>query len=187
MKRKLSTVLVGIACVVQAEAVEAGVINFAPSAATVEVGTPINVVLSVSLGGLTSFEGAAIFIGADGVTDLLFAVSPGWSSTFNVTGPLFDTQPGLYEDDVLIQSDNAFPLATDGIVLGTLTIDTTGMVAGGPHTVVIDQNESFLGFFGGEEPIIEDVTGSFSFMLTPEPSSLLLLLLGGAGLRRRSR
>ncbi len=165
----------------------AGAVTFTPVGPTaVDAGTDIVMTLSVTSVSLASFDAADIIIGSTDAADIAFVYDTAWTSAFsNVTTPAFDV--GFYSQDVFVGGNNAASVGST-LVLGTITIDTTGM-SGGSHQVVVDNATdgfSRLALAGMTEPLtgagifqingvacsspIVSAAGSRFISITPQPA-----------------
>ncbi len=140
----------------------AATVTFTPiGATTVDAGTDIVMVLSVTAVNLASFDAADIIIGSNDANDIAFTYDPAWTSAFsNTSTPLFDV--GFYNQDVFVGGNNITSVGST-LVLGTITVNTTGM-SGGLHQVVVDNaidNFSRLALAG----VTESLSGSGSFQV----------------------
>lgn len=115
--------------------------TFAPvGPVTVPSGTSVQFDVTVAVESLAQFDGADIIIGSNTATDIGFTYSAAWTAAFaNVTTPFFDT--GFYAQDVFVGGNNATPVGAS-LLLGTITIDTTGMTPGA-YQVKIDHTVDF--------------------------------------------
>ncbi len=159
----------------------AGTATFAPDLVEVVAGQPAQFDVTVSVETLDEFNVADIIIGANAVTDLTFEYSAEWQAAFaNVTAPVYDV--GFYTHDVFVGGNNPTAVGTS-LMLGTVTIDTTGLTEG-DYTVEI--NSSFDGTTAlGRDDETEDLVGIGTVRIVPEPGSLMLLGLVGTILLRR--
>lgn len=107
----------------------AGTATFTPIGATsVAPGTAVQWSVTVSAQTLAGIDAADIVIGTQQARDLTFSYSPAWQSAFaQVTSPAYDT--GFYAQDVFVGGNNSTSVGRT-LSLGTVTIDTTGLVEG---------------------------------------------------------
>jgi len=155
----------------------AGTVTFTPvGATTVDAGTDVVMMLSVSAVNLASFDAADIIIGSTDAADIAFVYDPAWTTAFsNTTTPIFDV--GFYNQDVFVGGNNATPVGST-LVLGTITINTTGM-GGGSHQVVVDNaidNFSRLALAG----VTETLSGAGVFQVNGVPCSSPIVSAAGA-------
>ena len=147
-------------------------------------GQTINLFLSSDSGQVVGGGNLSVIVGAGGP-------SVGYNG---VTGTIFD-------GGVAIPDANASPLVLDvGLLgpipspvldstgtqlLGTLTIDTTGLSSG---SYSLDLSATLLND-DGAQPITFDLDGATTVTIVPEPTSIALFGLGGLviGMRRRRR
>lgn len=125
-----------------ASRLEAASAAFTPLGSTdVEIGTPIQFEISVAVTNLPGFDAADVIIGSDSAADLTFVYSPAWTAAFaSFNTPIYDV--GFYAQSVFVGGNNAVSVGAS-MVLGTVTIQTTGM-APGIHTMQV--NHSTDGF-----------------------------------------
>lgn len=179
--KRLAAVLV-VACFCGSSAL-GGMISFSPGEVTIdrEVDDPVFTLdLTIASSVLDLIDSADMIVGSDdlAITNWVFAdftrffessepntefYSSGWK--FGFFGP---------------------PTSPTDFLLGTLTVDTTG-VADGDYTVVIDaarDNERSSGAFGTDT---DGMFGTAIVHIIPEPTTLSLLGLAALGLIRRRR
>lgn len=167
--------------------------NFAPVGSTsVLAGTPIDADISISKGTLASFDFAFILIGTqDPVGGLSFGYDSDWSSAFaTVDPPAINSGVHLgYANDILLTSDNfgAGVVNLTTIALGTVQIDTTGMLPGVYDIRISNATDgsSELVLDGEGQGLAEPIEGMMSFTILPEPATALMMLIGGISLLRR--
>ena len=156
---------------------DAAVATFTPvGATTVDAGTPLEFVLSVWVESLGGFNTADIIIGAPGSANVSFAYGSAWLSAFStVTTPTEDV--GFYSQDVFVGGNNATSVGA-GLVVGLVTIDTTGMF-GGTYTLKVDaalDGFSTLGLDGTPEMLNGSI--SFDVIGTCFPASSAMVEIG---------
>jgi len=117
----------------------------------------------VAVETLAAFNTADVVIGSHEAANVGFSFSSTWTSAFaNVTTPAFDN--GFYAQDVYV-GGNISASVGRSLLLGTVTIDTTGM-AYGSHDVIINHTfdgVSTLGLSGTPEAL----NGLGTFAVTP--------------------
>jgi len=139
--------------------------------------------ITVSVESLTEFDAADLVIGSDDVTDLTFSYSDAWMAAMSSVAPVsYDNS--LYLQDALLSSNNSTPVGAS-LLVGTLTVDTTGL-ADGDYIVKVDPSVdgfSALWLSGVDDPL----AGSGMVHVVPEPFSLALLSMAviAGYLRRR--
>lgn len=135
--------------------VSAATATFTPVGSTVVVpGTSVIFELAVAVESLPRFDAADIIIGSDEATDIEFVFGAAWRAAFTVVLPVL-RDVGFYVQDVFVSSNTA---ATEPmqIVLGTVTVNTTGM-SEGTYEVRIEPSVvpgvSSLTLDGRQEPL----------------------------------
>ncbi|MCP4591094.1 MAG: PEP-CTERM sorting domain-containing protein [bacterium] len=164
-----------------------GYADFTPAIVdNVIAGTPIIVDVDLVEDGLGDFDAAFALIGSDSATNLSFSFSTDWTTEFSTTYGPTNADGGLYAQGVYVGGEGGSGVG--GITMGTLTIDTTGMLDG-DYTVEIDSgyDDDTSGLYSGygEEEDFEDLYGVFDFTIVPEPSGLALMALGVVAMLRR--
>lgn len=131
--------------------------------ASVERGQVVTFEVVVASSTLGAFNTADIVIGSDLAKNIGFSYSGAWTSAFaNVTTPAFDN--GFYAQDVFVGGNNPTSVGSS-LLLGMVTIDTTGMPYGN-HSVLINHTldgVSTLGLSGTPEAL----NGLGAFTVTP--------------------
>ena len=140
--------------------------TFTPVGPTqVPAGTNVIFDVTVTVGTLSGFDAADVVIGASNAFDLSFAYSAQWTSAFStVSNPSFDV--GFYPQDVFVGGNNPTSVGTTKL-LGTVTVDTTGLVDG-VYQLRIDNatdSVSTLARAGSAEPL----NGSVNFIVAAIP------------------
>ncbi|MEK6677076.1 MAG: hypothetical protein AABZ47_15660 [Planctomycetota bacterium] len=138
--------------------------TFTPAGSTVvPAGTSVVFDVTVTVQSLGGFNTADAVIGSDGAIDVAFSYSAAFMAAFqNETTPIYDN--GFYVQDVFVGGNNPTSVGTS-LLLGTVTIDTTGMTVGA-YLVEIDNardGASTLGLSG----VTEALVGSGGFQVTP--------------------
>lgn len=120
----------------------------------VEIGETVQFQVTLSVTGLAGFNSADIIIGSNDADDLTFVYDSAWTSAFSSVGPpQYDV--GFYDQSAFVGGNNATSVGTS-LVLGVVTVHTSGMTAGGHH---IDINGtidgiSILGLNGTPESLV---------------------------------
>lgn len=148
----------------------------------VPAGTPVQFDVMVLVQAMGTFNLADVVIGSNYSANLSFSYSPAWLGSFaNVSPPTFGI--GFYDHDVFVGGNNPSPVGAS-LPLGTVTIDTTGMLPGS-YAVSIDNGHdglSLLGLNAQTEPLY----GQGLYVIVPEPTTTALLV-GALLLVRRNR
>jgi hypothetical protein len=138
-----------------------------------------NITLSVET--LTTFDAADVVVGWNQTQALSFAYSPEWVAALAIESPIAPL--GVYTTDVFVGGSNPTAVGAS-LLLGTLTVTTTGL-ADGDYIVQVDgaaDSISTLTLTGANEPL----AGFGTIHVVPEPSSLALLAMAAiAGYLRR--
>lgn len=189
----MTKVAAGSLCVfgLIASSAPAGVVSFTPTIGVVDLGERAVFQVAVSTTDLTTFDRVRLLLGAD---ILGLPMTFEYSSVFNTTLPPLTPAPfGLFASDLLVGGSRSVP-ETDPtawhapLVIGTLTIQTSGVAPGSFFHVFVDgiYEAQILG-----SPLSQVGTGLESEHLQgsarvsiPEPSTLSLLGLGVLGLIR---
>jgi len=137
---------------------------------------------------LSAFKNADALIGSaalpGGASRFTFTYSTEWNNAFvNKTTP---APFGMYNQDIFVGGNT--PTVAAGyasLLVGTLTIDTTGLPPNTNYALEINPNvfPSVL----GNSPNSEPLAGSTILHVIPEPASLMLVGLGAAAMLRRRR
>lgn len=197
--RALTFALACAVVVVVTGPVRAGTIDFtSPSAISVTPGTPItvDVGMTIDTGVITTYDFVKINIGSGdpndpstGPMDLGFVFDSEWTTNFDASNSLLFDDTGFYAQEVNIESFSSSLINLTNLAVGTLSIDTTGMLPGF-YDVLVDND------YDGESEVVnigegsagDALFGAFSFEVTPEPASVAFVTLAiPAILRRRSR
>lgn len=155
----------GIACQALAAILLTGEIGHGATATFVPVGPTVvapgdsvrfEVVLTTT--AMAGFSAADVIIGSQQATNILFVYSPAWTLAFqNVTAAIPDV---FYPQDVFVGGNNPTSVGTT-LLLGTVTVDTHGMVEGS-YTVrvdpAIDHGFSRLSLGDARDPIVGTAT-----------------------------
>lgn len=168
--------------------------SFAPGGPTsVAAGTPISADLTIAPSNLSSYDFAFMLIGSeDPVAGLSFTYDSDWTNAFSsVDPPDVDSGEHLgYTHDVLLMSDNSpFGISFSSLAVGTVVIDTTGMLPGVYDIRISNTTDGVselvsIGEGGGAQ---EPIEGVMNFTILPEPATALIMLIGGISLLRRVR
>lgn len=121
---------------------------------TVPPGTNVVFDIVIQANDPLGFDSADIVIGSADAVGISFAYSSAWNLSFdNVTTPVAGL--GFYANDIFVGANSAAPVAS-GILLGTLTISTAGMVEGSFDVRIdpaIDSGVSRVTLDGTMEPL----------------------------------
>ncbi|MBN1510761.1 MAG: PEP-CTERM sorting domain-containing protein [Phycisphaerae bacterium] len=159
--------------------------TFDPPLVEVPSGTPALFDVFVAVESLSAFDAADILIGSNEVPDLGFAYSPDWEAAMAgfVTPITYDG--GAYGQDVFVGGFRAAGAIQGSVWVGTLTVDTTGLVEG-DYPVSVDgatDGMSRLTLAGSWEPL-----SGAGIVRIPEPTTVGLVAIGVlVWLRRRGR
>ena len=107
-----------------------GIVSFDP--VTVDVQAGETTTLEVTVAGATSmFDTADILIGSDDLTLVDFVYSAAWEDAFQNVTPPNPSGAGFYAaSDLFLGGNNPQLLDFPSLLVGTLTIDTTGLDPG---------------------------------------------------------
>jgi len=131
-------------------------------------GIPVQYSVIISAQTLPGFDAADIVIGSNHARDVAFAYSAVWQTAFlNVTPPTPDL--GLYKQDVFVGGNNPSSVG-QSLVLGIVTVDTTGMIEGSYEVRIdadlrVDQLSALV--LAG---VREDLSGSGTFSIVCPPA-----------------
>ncbi len=187
MKQGKKLVGMGVLCTLAATSTFGATITFAPTNASVTAGTPITTDLELFWAvPVFNSHNATILLGSNDATDLSFSIDAAWTAAFTTVPAVVVEEFGNFAQEVTIRGEgNTLPGSQTSVMVGTLTIDTTGM-ANGNYSVGVDDTVSELEIFD-EETVYDSISGAFSFTIVPEPATLSLLALGGLAASRRRR
>lgn len=165
-----------------AAASAAATATFEPPLVEVPAGTPALFDVYVAVESLSAFDAADILIGSNDVPDLSFAYSPDWEAAMAgfVTPITYDS--GAYGQDVFVGGFSVAGAIQGSLWVGTLTVDTTGLVEG-DYPVFVDgttDGMSRLTLAGNWEPL----SGAGTVRI-PEPATVGLLAFGVLVVSRR--
>jgi hypothetical protein len=126
----------------------------------------------------------------DPVAGLSFSYDADWTTAFaSVDPPDVDSGEHLgYTHDVLLMSDNSpNGITLASLDLGTVQIDTTGMLPGVYDIRISSATDgvSELVSIGEGGGVQEPIEGLMSFTILPEPTTMMIMLVGGFSLFRR--
>lgn len=149
-------------------------------------GVPAVFDISVTTDELTEMDTVQLLIGWNESNDVTFEYSEEFNTKMGlyVMDPVYDPPPGHHNKDVLTSGVNFGDVGTS-ILVGTLTLDTTGLLEGFYDVVIDGLNDSKSKVSRGADK--EPVVGGGTIHIIPEPASLMLLGLGASAFLRRRR
>jgi hypothetical protein len=173
------------ACVfLSAASATAATVSFVPQTpTTVQQGEAVLFNIVVSESNLVTFDSVFMLAGSDRVLGFEFEYDSSFLSNTSIPPPppafygVFTTDIGFGGDDF------SPPFFSAPLLVGTLIIDTAA--AGlGQHEVFVSTDHE-MNFFGGASFLwlgskMEFLEGRATFTVVPEPTSLVVLLLGAA-------
>ena len=163
----------------------AGTVTFdALGSTSVIAGETVQFDLTINRDGNAMFNLANIVAGSNDLGIVSFDYAQSWldAASFPPSAPV--STGFAWPSDLFFGGFLA--AGTPGALVGTLTVDTTGLALG-EYTVAVDSNTDFLSNIGLDNDT-EGLAGSAIVTVVPEPATLILLGIGGvAAMRRRRR
>jgi hypothetical protein len=162
-----------------------GTVTFTDVQNGVTAGTPVILNVTVSSTNPNGFDSLDLFLGWAQSKDVSFAFSSAFTTAMSggsVFGPSYGN--GVYTKDVYVGGANDNGSVGQSLLIGQLTLQTTGL-ADGTYPVLANGANSMLHLAGADE-LVNDGQG-LARIITPEPASLMLLGLGAAATLRRRR
>lgn len=173
----------------------AGTVDFLPGAANVLPGDTATFNVVVSSSELATFDTVFLVIGSDVPRDLdmtyapsfvdLTTVDPGAPAPFGIYAP---------DRDVAFGGNRfATPAFQAPLLIGTLSIDTTGLLEGSSYDIWVStsREENDLGFsltaLALGTGASEGLEGAATLNIVPEPATLMMLAMGGMAVAYRRR
>lgn len=160
----------------------AGFVSFDPEKASVLPGEPAVFGVTLVSDTLGDIQGADVVLGSDDVA-FGFQYSDEWGSAMvNVSTP---SPLGIFPFDLFVGGNGPLPIGLSSILLGTVTVETTGL-AEGQYSIFVDSSRD--GFSSiGLGTTFDPISGTGLINVVPEPMTLSLLGLGALALLRRRR
>ena len=170
----------------------AGTVGFTPSVVGVLPGDPAVFEISVEAADTQGFNNVSILMGSMENLPMSFTYDQGFSDAATSTPPSpmsFGVYAAAGGGDLFVggnKDDDDGWNAT--LVVGTLTVDTTGLRADPSYNIVVDPafEDTYAGTNLSNVQGTEPLSGMGTIRIVPEPATLALLGIGGlVALRRR--
>lgn len=170
----------------------AGTVSFDPASVDVLPGETARFDVSISSTDLAQFDSISLLLGNDDGAPLSFSYDDAYVALTTLTPPT-PVPFGVFASDVNIGGSRFVTPAFEApLLIGQLSVDTTGLAEGAYDVFASSSREvgaigsalSGVAFDGGA---LEDLEGTGTFNVVPEPATLVLLGLGGVAATFRRR